>query len=357
MKASLVKKAVFSFVVLVVSLVMAEISLRVIVGKRTNIVFQAMDEHMKNMHLEFFSTVIENDSEVFWKFRPNKTLPPDLPGVHGLVSNGAGLREDHEIPVEKPAGQVRILFVGDSCTFGFGLMHDQTFVDMTEKLIQKKLPGVNVECINAGVPGYTIVQGWRFVETRGLDFQPDLILAAFGWNEKKHWMPRDDLETYKDRKRSTPPSLLAKSEICQQLWKRMLPAPKRVDPVPRVNTEGYEFMLQRMYELAEARGIEFVPIVLPILKNFEAQDDAHVSDYQNVEYAWGRQAEPFGPEELVRHIDLVPAFRSSITGKITTAELFMDGVHTWPYGNEVIAGTIVDYITPWLNEKAARAGL
>jgi lysophospholipase L1-like esterase len=356
-KASLIKKIVFSVFVLALSLAAAEISLRIIVGKRTNIVFQALGKHMKNVHLEFFSNVVENDPELFWKFRPDQTLPPELPGVHGLISNGAGLREDHEIPLEKPDGQIRILFVGDSCTFGFGLTHDQAFVDMTEKQIQKMLPGVNVECINAGVPGYTIVQGWRYVETRGLDFKPDLILVAFGWNESKHWMTRDDLETYEDRKRSTPPSILAKSEICQQLWKRIYPAPKRTDPVARVNAGEYELLLQRIYALAEARGIEFVPIILPLLKNVEVQDDAHVSDYQKVGYAWGRQAEPFGPDERPRYIDLVPAFRGAIAEKIATAELFMDGVHTLPRGNKIIAETIAEYIAPWLNEKAARAGL
>jgi lysophospholipase L1-like esterase len=233
-------------------------------------------------------------------------------------------------------------------------MHDQSFVDMTEKLLQKRFPGVNVECINAGVPGYTMVQGWRYIEAYGLAYEPDLIIAQFGWNDAKIWTPRDDLETYEDRKRATPPSILAGSEMCRQLWYRIHHPALRAEPVPRVNSYEYGLMLDRIQQAVERQGVEFLPLVWPILKNFEIPDDTQLSDYQRVTYDWGRKAAPFGPDARAGFIDLIPAMSSMAGQPAGRKKVFMDGVHTWPEGNEIIAAAIADYISPWFADKASQ---
>jgi len=57
----------------------------------------------------------------------------------GLIFNSQGLREEHAVDIPKPAGTVRILFLGDSSTFGVYLQHTQTFVHKTEQQLQQQL--------------------------------------------------------------------------------------------------------------------------------------------------------------------------------------------------------------------------
>jgi hypothetical protein len=62
---------------------------------------------------------VDADPELFWRFRKSVRLSRDGHGFFGLISNGQGLRMDHEVEVPRPASLLRILFLGDSCTFGY----------------------------------------------------------------------------------------------------------------------------------------------------------------------------------------------------------------------------------------------
>ena len=136
--------------------------------------------------------VFEADDELFWRLAPNVTLPPDARPLFGIVSNAQGLRADHIID-PKPSDRVRILFVGDSCTFGYRVAHDETFVATAQRRLRAASATVEVECINAGVPGYSLFQGWRFLETRAPLLEPDLVVLNFGWNSPATWDGIGDL--------------------------------------------------------------------------------------------------------------------------------------------------------------------
>jgi hypothetical protein len=47
-------------------------------------------------------------------------------------------------------------------------------VNRTEVDLRERHSSTAIECIDAGVPGYSIFQGWRFLESRGFAFDPDL---------------------------------------------------------------------------------------------------------------------------------------------------------------------------------------
>ena len=47
------------------------------------------------------------DPELFWRFAPNIRLPADYWPLFGVLSNGQGLREDHDIAIPKPAGEIQ----------------------------------------------------------------------------------------------------------------------------------------------------------------------------------------------------------------------------------------------------------
>ncbi|NDY56582.1 SGNH/GDSL hydrolase family protein [Desulfovibrio sulfodismutans] len=84
--------------------------------------------------------------------------------------NTAGFR-DRDFPREKPAGVFRILVVGDSHAFGFGVPLDKHFT----KLLEGYFTGVEV--MNLGVSGYGVDQELLFLRDTGFAYHPDLVVA------------------------------------------------------------------------------------------------------------------------------------------------------------------------------------
>jgi len=90
--------------------------------------------------------------------------------------NSRGLRE-REIPYEKRAGTRRILALGDSFAFGWGVEEEQTAVRLLEPL----LPGI--ETVNAGCSGWSTRQEVEFFALEGRKYRPDLVLLFFCQND------------------------------------------------------------------------------------------------------------------------------------------------------------------------------
>lgn len=344
-----VKKMAIALVMLFVCLGTAEFALRMIDVEKPNIMFEALDTHLERNHILYFENVILNDHELFWRLAPGKVLPEDHPQIFGLISNRDGLREDHEIPRIKPPGEIRILFLGDSCTFGFGVRHNQTFVDLVEHYFRHQFPDVPVECINAGVPGYTFAQGWRYFEKDGIRYRPDLVLSSFGWNDSKHWTERSDLERVEDAIRSTPPGLLSRSLFFQNLWSLVLRWRTREarEMVARVSVDEYRLLMDRVAAGATAVQARYLPMVWPLLSNFETNKTA-LTPYQMAALTFGTQAPP---ADGVTFLNLLPAIERAMQDGYTTESLFIDGVHTKPKANEYIAVTIAGKIMPWYEAR------
>lgn len=95
--------------------------------------------------------------------------------------NSEGLR-DFEHSFEKPAGTYRILGLGDSFTFGYGVNFEATYLRLLEEQLNadgKK----NFEIIKTGVPGYSLRQEALFFETKAIRYQPDMVTVGFDVND------------------------------------------------------------------------------------------------------------------------------------------------------------------------------
>jgi lysophospholipase L1-like esterase len=98
--------------------------------------------------------------------------------------NSQGLR-DREYSQAKPPGVFRILMLGDSTTFGWGVREEDTAAKYLERKLNAQLPAGydKVEVINAGVGNYDTVQEVTYYETRGRAFRPDLVVLVFFIND------------------------------------------------------------------------------------------------------------------------------------------------------------------------------
>ena len=117
------------------------------------------------------------DPEVGHRHRPNAQATLMSVDVN---TNSLGLR-DLERTSEKPAGVYRILVLGDSITFGWGVPFEQTYCQVLEKRLNADppLPGKRFEVINTGVGNLNTSMEVTWFTTEGYRLQPDMVLL--GW--------------------------------------------------------------------------------------------------------------------------------------------------------------------------------
>ncbi len=99
-----------------------------------------------------------------------------------VTTNSLGFR-GAEIAMPKPTGRFRIVAVGDSVTFGFGVNDTETFSAQAEQLLRRALHGADIEVVNLAVPGYETRQEVGLVKRYASALQPDLVLIGFYTND------------------------------------------------------------------------------------------------------------------------------------------------------------------------------
>lgn len=112
--------------------------------------------------------------------RPNASAM--IAGAHVRI-NSRGLR-DRERPYRKPPDTYRILVVGDSVAFGFGVEEPDIFPRRLEALLNAKNRSRRTyEVINGGVGNYNTDQELAFLKLEGVKYRPDHILLAYYVND------------------------------------------------------------------------------------------------------------------------------------------------------------------------------
>ena len=104
-----------------------------------------------------------------------------LLGSNQVKINAHGLR-DEEVPFAKPDDEKRILILGDSVTFGWGVSQGETFSDRMEPLLQQQT-GTRWQVINAGVNGYNTEQEATYLRIEGMRYSPDFVLLIYVSND------------------------------------------------------------------------------------------------------------------------------------------------------------------------------
>lgn len=91
--------------------------------------------------------------------------------------NDSGFRDTAHTK-EKVPGVVRILGLGDSFMFGWGVQADETFLKRLESRLKGRADRP-VETINAGVPGWGLNQYYLFLKQTGMQLSPDVVVLAY----------------------------------------------------------------------------------------------------------------------------------------------------------------------------------
>ena len=116
------------------------------------------------------------DAAIGWKLPPEAEIP-EVTADYSVVyrSNSQGFRSSRDFP--PPSGRERIVFLGDSFTFGSGVEEDETFVAR----VGAARPGS--ETLNLGIGGFGIDQMWLTLVHYGLELEPSRVVLSFIRND------------------------------------------------------------------------------------------------------------------------------------------------------------------------------
>lgn len=106
-----------------------------------------------------------------WELRPRQRGFV-LAGRPAATINGAGFRGAEPSPA---SGRRRIVLVGDSFAFGYGVADDETLAHFIEGEL-RSAHGAEVEVLNLGVPGYGVHQMDALVRKTLDRYRPDVVI-------------------------------------------------------------------------------------------------------------------------------------------------------------------------------------
>lgn len=265
-----------------------------------------------------------------------------------------------EAPEAKPAGEYRILALGDSCTFGKGVLEDETWPRELEAELSRDLPaGRSVRVINLGVNGYATRDYVYVFETVGRALQPDLVVVGYNINDFPNPVRSADNQVF----HGAGPQVTLRSRLRTWLGPRLRDELNRLAIYRFARATYYDMSRERDYALMESiardkssneidgldQGFEREAAMMQRLVSGAAELDARVVlflfPYESMVYLAHSNR---GPEERVAalgrqlqvpYVDVASAFRSEAHASQPPRKLFVRGdrYHPNPMGYDLTA--------------------
>lgn len=131
------------------------------------------------------------DRRLFYRFRPGLSLSlTDVmapPGVRDrtrwtLKTNEKGF-PGRAVPYGPHPGSFRVVCMGDSSTFGWGVESGEAYPALLEEELHRRHPDRTIEVVNLGVCGYSSFQGRILMDLEARRYEPDVVTLSYGSND------------------------------------------------------------------------------------------------------------------------------------------------------------------------------
>lgn len=279
-------------------------------------------------------------NQAFWTADPgleDKPMPHRESGGSFRVSTDEfGLRVPRH-PVEKPAGVRRIMPLGCSTTFGWGVEDAESYPARLESRLKAK-GYEGFEVINGGQPGYTSFQGiwlWDKVLHR---FQPDIVIIGYivqdarkaAYSDKSQAILQGDARFLKT-------NILYQSKVYLGLRAAVGAVQIRAKErgqgdeggVHRVPPEDYVANLRALVARARAVGAE------PVLFGYPLEREGYTAEHRRILKA-------AAAELGVKHFDPQPQMDEA--SRHQTLYFETDRGHANARGNDLIARWVMEFL-------------
>lgn len=116
---------------------------------------------------------------------------------HRVRVNALGLRGAELQP--RVPGERRVLFLGDSLTYGQGVADDETVPAALERALRARDPGRAWTVVNGGNRAYGTAQELGLLEELGPRIEPDVVLLGWYWNDVEERPVQATYEAFRAR--------------------------------------------------------------------------------------------------------------------------------------------------------------
>lgn len=267
------------------------------------------------------------DPLLFWRLDPRQ----------GEV-NSTGFRSKREYSLNKEKGVYRIICLGDSITYGVWVKTEETYPSLLEQMLNASSDSSRFEVINAGVMGYSSLQGLRQLKRDLLRYKPDLITVLFGFDDNHTAIAFSDKEqrTYnkyifllRNMLRNSRLYCLLEASL-GWIGNRFVSSGNALSlgisgqRKRRVEPEDYKRNLQEMVKIAEENNFEIL-FLTPIVFRLRDKEINYLRDYAEMV-----------PQGYA--IDMLERFKRYQK----ESDLFLDGCHFTPPGHWVVAKEVYE---------------
>lgn len=302
-----------------------------------------------------FPQVYNKDHDLFWKFRQDITTESKEFSYLSYHIDKDGFRGD-EVLDQKP--DLRLLSLGNSCTFGWGVEHDQIFTEQLEKILANQRPGKTVEVINAGVPGYSSYQGLKYYADDLIKYHADIVLIMFGWNDQ--WTAGGNIS---DADQQLPPqwvlslrNVMTRTRLYQLMRKILLSLSEpdgkveayHTGGVHRVSTKEFNANLKKIIKLVKENGSQPILLIPPIASLTNYFEPGTVSEFHSRHAYYQREVVLAGQYTRTPVVDLQTAFDKY---RNLFNDVQADAIHFNHLGHRTAAEVIAVTIDSILNTK------
>lgn len=284
-------------------------------------------------------------------------------------TNSFGLRNP---PISNTKTRKRILVIGDSIVYGFGVNDKETFPRLLEREI-KKLE--DCEIINAGVGPYSILQIYNAFKSKWSKLQPDLVILAINLSnfikysdwyfDEKTGNIKLKYSKYSSFKSNTKGPLHGRFSIMGRFLDKLYIfrywiKPYLIDSLSEKNLnedikignsdalnqfihfyskkgklwDERKDYLKRFRDLCSKQNTNFLTVTFPLASQFEEDENGCPQ----------RVIEKYCKRYKILNINLFEYFSVVISNPKAVTKYFFDFIHLTPRGNKLVAKHIANLI-------------
>jgi lysophospholipase L1-like esterase len=343
MKYSMIKSILFSVLIVFLFFVILEVSIRYLIEEKT------AGREDKIHYLV--------GPDTLWCYEPDQRVSQPSKGVEYII-NSKGLRGP-EFPERKPDGEIRLLTIGDSVTFGHLVSEEETYPHYLQKYLEGSAPDKSLRVINCGVNGYSTREELLFLRKKGINYDPDIVLFGFVLNDASIYARQYRLLTFKEMlSRNRHPGrmermfrFLSRLHFVRAITNILEEVIIQEDLIDEIREKRNHLNREIMYldseealrglettknelgqisRLLDDHRIEMVFVVFPT--KYQLEETIIPDEPQRI-------LEEYCNEDDIRYLDLMPIFLNRDWNN-----LYIDNVHLSAEGNALVAEEIGRYL-------------
>jgi len=270
-----------------------------------------------------------------------------------------------EFDKKKPADTLRIMALGDSCTFAGG-WYETTYSGLLARFLKDRHPTKRIEVINAGISGFNSEFALARLRDELLEYQPDMVTLYIGWNDLMKTNPVNPVAVqqyrYSGLWRTLNESYLVKaySKVVFYYLRPLLMKPK-LDGDPD-GVHAFDHFMPAVYQAnvdaiattLQAQGIHALFLMRPTAVRLGmTQNDIDQEHIFFPYFAGAYSLERFlslhrsynrAMEEVARRHQIPLVDLDSLFNLLKKDSLFQDTMHLSNEGNRVVAENLVGSI-------------